>query len=195
MLDYCSDEYKKYKILILDTIITLSLMIFVIVDKSHIKGIDLYLCWMIIGLLVFYLIGRYFENKSYIACFHFVWACFMVVIPLITTNTFLLMVHLLVSLFTIFTRKMFDGCIVRTLEKEDNTITNNNFTNHLNWDIIFPVLAMISTAKLIYYRVIPHHRPIINNNNSSKDNNNNNNNNKVSIENGGGEGDGRGGVG
>ena len=50
-------------------------------------------------------------------------------------------------LFTLATRKIFKGCIVRNVER-DNPVSDNEFTRMFNWDLIFPTLGAISAIKL-----------------------------------------------
>ena len=58
--------------------------------------------------------------------------------------------HLLFIIFTLASRKVFNGCIVRKGERKD-AITQNSFTKMFNWDIIFPLLGVTSMVKLYIY--------------------------------------------
>ena len=85
-----------------------------------------------------------------IEIYHYMLAIIFGFIPFITSNKELLNWHLLFIIFTLGTRKSFNGCIVRKAEKE-NGITDNAFTRMFNWDIIFPLLGVASIAKLYIY--------------------------------------------
>lgn len=77
-------------------------------------------------------------------------AIIFVLIPIISKNKELLNWHLLFIIFTLASRKVFNGCIVRKGERKD-AITQNSFTKMFNWDIIFPLLGVASMAKLYIY--------------------------------------------
>ena len=65
------------------------------------------------------------------------------------TFSLLIWSDVLFIIFTLGTRKAFDGCIVRQAERSDEiAITDNSFTRKFNWDLIFPVLGVISAVKL-----------------------------------------------
>ena len=74
----------------------------------------------------------------------------MIITPIFSYNTILLSIHYFITLLTIYTRNLFNGCMVRVLEEEKNYITNNKLTNLLNWNYIFLILGIISVSKLYY---------------------------------------------
>jgi len=124
-------------------IILLTLILFL--DKT--KGYDLYIVlYLIIGIFI-YMYGRVSEKSIMIEIYHYMLAIIFGFIPFITLNKELLNWHLLFIIFTLGTRKSFNGCIVRKAENE-NGITDNAFTRMFNWDIIFPLLGVASMIKL-----------------------------------------------
>ena len=72
----------------------------------------------------------------------------MILIPLSTNNRLILFYHLCIILFTLSTRRIFKGCIIRNLETNKESISNNSFTKKIKWDLLFPVLGFISAYKL-----------------------------------------------
>jgi len=127
-------------------IILLALILFL--DKT--KNYDLYIVlYLIIGIFI-YMYGRVSEKSIMIEIYHYMLAIIFGFIPFITSNKELLNWHLLFIIFTLGTRKSFNGCIVRKAEQE-NGITDNAFTRMFNWDIIFPLLGVASMAKLYIY--------------------------------------------
>ena len=101
-------------------------------------------------MLILYFIGRALDNHNIIEIFHIIWASIMVITPIFSYNTTILSIHYFITLLTIYTRNLFNGCMVRVLEKERNYITNNIVTNILNWDYIFFILGIVSVSKLYY---------------------------------------------
>ncbi len=99
---------------------------------KNLKGVDLYiLIYLILGISI-YLLGRAFEKQLMIEIYHYMLAIIFGLIPIITFNKEILNWHLLFIIFTLGTRKAFNGCIVRKAERKD-AITNNNFTRKFNW--------------------------------------------------------------
>ena len=78
----------------------------------------------------------------------------MVLSPLLTNNYQLLKMFFTTTIITIISRKIFGGCMLRTVESKNTNISRNSFTSMLNWDIIFPILAFISGYKIIYHEEI-----------------------------------------
>lgn len=114
------------------------------------KNIDkLTILFIHVGIVI-YCFGRYFKQPFFIEIYHYLLGITSIFIPLFILNRELLTWHILLMFFTIWSRKIFNGCIVRNCESE-NPITDNGFTRLFNWDLIFPVLGLISTLKLYYY--------------------------------------------
>ena len=99
-----------------------------------------------VGILL-YVIGRWLNNAFYIEVYHYCLGIQAIYIPLFVNNRELLLWHILLMFFTLATRKIFQGCIVRNVER-DNPISDNEFTRMFNWDKVFPVLGAISALKL-----------------------------------------------
>ena len=76
------------------------------------------------------------------------WNFMMILTPITSYDKYILFFHLSLILLTLATRKIFNGCIVRNLESNNEKITNNSFTKLFNWDLIFPILGFISNYKL-----------------------------------------------
>lgn len=94
-----------------------------------------------------YLIGRFLNQPLYIEIYHYCLGIIAFLIPLLVNNKELLLWHILFIIFTLATRKIFRGCIVRNIER-DNPVSDNEFTRLFNWDLIFPVLGVVSAVKL-----------------------------------------------
>ena len=104
------------------------------------------MCIIHIGIIL-YVIGRWFNDPFYIEIYHYCLGIQAFLIPLLVNNKELLLWHVLFIIFTLATRKIFRGCIVRNVER-DNPVSDNEFTRLFNWDLIFPVLWVISALKL-----------------------------------------------
>ena len=114
---------------------------------KKINTIDLaIICFIHIGIIL-YVIGRWLNDPFYIEIYHYCLGILSFLIPLFINNKELLLWHVLFIIFTLATRKIFSGCIVRNVER-DNPVTNNEVTRMFNWDLIFPVLGVISAVKL-----------------------------------------------
>ena len=75
----------------------------------------------------------------------------MVFLPLVTNNITFIYIHIICIIITIVVRKIFGGCVVRILEKNNKnieTISYNSYLNVLNWDYIFTVVGIFSTTRL-----------------------------------------------
>ena len=124
----------------------LSLILFLEKVKRH----DLYIVlYLIIGITI-YSTGRIMKKSIMVEIYHYMLAVIFGLIPIISKNKELLNWHLLFIIFTLASRKVFNGCIVRKGERKD-AITQNSFTKMFNWDIIFPLLGVASMVKLYIY--------------------------------------------
>jgi len=99
-------------------------------------------------LSIVYFFGRFINNRKILAFYHVIWAFMMILTPITSYDKYILFFHLSLILLTLATRKIFNGCIVRNLESNNENITNNSFTKLFNWDLIFPILGFISNYKL-----------------------------------------------
>ena len=124
----------------------LSLILFLEKVRRQVLYIVLYL---IIGI-IFYSTGRIMKKSIMIEIYHYMLSVIFGLIPIISKNKEILNWHLLFIIFTLASRKVFNGCIVRKGERKD-AITQNSFTNMFNWDIIFPLLGVASMVKLYIY--------------------------------------------
>lgn len=121
----------------------LSLMLFL----EKVRRQDLYIVLYLIIGIIFYSTGRIMKKSIMIEIYHYMLAVIFGLIPIISKNKEILNWHLLFIIFTLASRKVFNGCIVRKCESKD-AITQNSFTNMFNWDIIFPLLGVTSMVKL-----------------------------------------------
>ena len=124
----------------------LSLILFL----EKVKRYDLYIVLYLIMGITIYSTGRIMKKSIMVEIYHYMLAVIFGLIPIVSKNKELLNWHLLFIIFTLASRKVFNGCIVRKGERE-NAITQNSFTNMFNWDIIFPLLGIASIAKLYIY--------------------------------------------
>ena len=115
------------------------------------KKIDFIISLYFILCGIIYFIGRIINNTTFIEIFHVLWATIVTFLPLITNNNKLLYINIIFIIITLASRKIFSGCAVRALEKNNKTvktISNNFFTKLLNWDYIFTSVGIISTTRL-----------------------------------------------
>ena len=109
---------------------------------------DRFIIIFTLSLLSLYFIGRTYSIANLFPIFHVLWGITMILIPLSTNNRLILFYHLCIILFTLSTRRIFKGCIIRNLETKKESISNNSFTKKIKWDLLFPVLGFISAYKL-----------------------------------------------
>ena len=126
--------------------VLLSLILFL----EKVDSYDLYIVLYLVMGITIYSSGRIMEKAIMIEIYHYMLAVIFGLIPIITINKEILNWHLLFIIFTLASRKVFDGCIVRKGERE-NAITQNSFTQMFNWDMIFPLVGVASMAKLYIY--------------------------------------------
>lgn len=105
---------------------------------------------LIFLLLLFYFVSRLIENKTMYGIYHCTYALTIVLAPLLLTNKHMLFIHVLVILLAITTRKLYRGCLMRNLDR-NNKISSNSLTKKVNWDLLLPSLGAISAFKLYIY--------------------------------------------
>lgn len=136
----------KNKFLV-DIMITVSLIGFIrILPKLGLS--DKRLAYLFIVSLSLYYTGRLTSNSSLFEVFHVLFAFCVSTFPFLTKNRDILFLHLVGIIFAMATRRLFNKCLLREFEKKGNIITNNNLSKSLNWDYIFPALALSSGFKL-----------------------------------------------
>jgi hypothetical protein len=140
------EKVKKIKILL--DIANLFGFVYMFYHYNKLKGYNSMIASFTICIVTIYFTGRILQNRKILAIFHVLWAILMIIIPLIAVDKYLLLFHISLIIFTLATRKIFDGCIVRNLEKKNEEFTNNSLTKRLDWDIIFPILGFITNIKL-----------------------------------------------
>ena len=124
-----------------------------IVKNNQLKGVDLYIAnYILLGIILF-LVGRVTNKKIIIQIYHYLLAFIVCIIPLVSNNRDILFWHLLFIIWTLSSRKLFGGCIIRKIEKSkgQKAITQNSFTKKFNWDLIFPFIGFLSLLKLYLY--------------------------------------------
>ena len=89
---------------------------------------DRFIIIFTLSLLSLYFIGRTYSIANLFPIFHVLWGITMILIPLSTNNRLILFYHLCIILFTLSTRRIFKGCIIRNLETKKESISNNSFT-------------------------------------------------------------------
>ena len=142
----CSKEIMACDMANIVGMTLLSLMLFL----EKVRRQDLYIVLYLIIGIIFYSTGRIMKKSIMIEIYHYMLAVIFGLIPIISKNKEILNWHLLFIIFTLASRKVFNGCIVRKGERKD-AITQNSFTNMFNWDIIFPLLGVASMVKLYIY--------------------------------------------
>tara|TARA_Y100000591_G_scaffold322450_1_gene338854 strand:- start:1639 stop:2082 length:444 start_codon:yes stop_codon:yes gene_type:complete len=141
-----SDINKPILTLDISCIISFLLILYNINQFSNIN--DKFIIVLSLIFLSIYFIGRTYSITNLFPIFHVLWGITMIIIPLSTNNRLLLFYHLCIILFTLSTRRIFKGCIIRNLETKKESISNNSFTKKIKWDLLFPVLGFISAYKL-----------------------------------------------
>lgn len=126
------------------------ILLLLIIFLEKVKSYDLYIVFYLIFGIIIYTTGRIIKKSIMIEIYHYMLAIIFVIIPIVSNNKELLNWQLLFILFTLATRKIFNGCVIRKVERKD-AITQNSFTNMFNWDIIFPLLGVVTMVKLYIY--------------------------------------------
>ena len=126
------------------------ILLLLIIFLEKVKSYDLYIVFYLIFGIIIYATGRIIKKSIMIEIYHYMLAIIFVIIPIVSNNKELLNWQLLFILFTLATRKIFNGCVIRKVERKD-AITQNSFTNMFNWDIIFPLLGVVTMVKLYIY--------------------------------------------
>tara|TARA_B100000927_G_scaffold289351_1_gene285788 strand:+ start:140 stop:583 length:444 start_codon:yes stop_codon:yes gene_type:complete len=123
--------------------------LFILNNMNQFSNInDKFIIVLSLIFLSLYFIGRIYKISDLFPIFHVLWGITMILIPLSTNNRLILFYHLCIILFTLSTRRIFKGCIIRNLESNKESISNNSFTKKIKWDLLFPVLGLISAYKL-----------------------------------------------
>ena len=123
--------------------------LFILNNMNQFSNInDKFIIVLSLIFLSLYFIGRIYKISDLFPIFHVLWGITMILIPLSTNNRLILFYHLCIILFTLSTRRIFKGCIIRNLETKKESISNNSFTKKIKWDLLFPVLGFISAYKL-----------------------------------------------
>jgi len=137
---------NKSKILV-DIMITVALIGFLRI-LPNLNIIDKRLSYLFIFSLIVYYTGRLTSITKFFEIFHVLFAFCITTFPFLTKNRDILFLHLVGIILTMATRKLFNKCLLRDFEKNDNIITNNSLSKSLNWDYIFPSLALSSSFKM-----------------------------------------------
>ena len=114
-----------------------SLILIMIMKNKNKK--DTYLIYFTLISFIIYFYGRFLKNGKIMALFHTIYAIHTILFALLADDKELKLI--------IATRRIFNGCLVRNIEAKSK-ISKNKFTNLLDWDIIFPSLALISLYRL-----------------------------------------------
>ena len=137
---------NKSKILV-DIMITIALIGFLRI-LPNLNLLDKRLAYLFISSLSLYYTGRLTSSTRFFEIFHVLFAFCVTIFPFLTKNRNILFLHLVGIIITMATRKLFNKCLLRDFEKNDNLITNNELSKSLNWDYIFPALALSSSFKM-----------------------------------------------
>lgn len=132
---------------LVDIMITVALIGFLRI-LPNLNIIDKRLSYLFIFSLIVYYTGRLTSITKFFEIFHVLFAFCITTFPFLTKNRGILFLHLVGIILTMATRKLFNKCLLRDFEKNDNIITNNELSKSLNWDYIFPILALSSSFKM-----------------------------------------------
>ena len=136
----------KNKFLV-DIMITTALVGFLRI-LPNLSLLDKRLSYLFIFSISLYYTGRLTSNSKLFEIFHVLFAFCVSTFPFLTKNKDILFRHLVGIILAMATRKLFNRCLLREFEKKGNVITNNTLAKSLNWDYIFPSLALSSGFKL-----------------------------------------------
>jgi hypothetical protein len=142
-----SEKKKKRAILVLDIACTLWTFWVLSIYKGKTGKEKNLLLYCLVTLAIYY-IARLTGIINLMNIFHVLLALGMVLVSLVSEDKDILMLLINSSLLITASRRIFNGCIVRDIEKKDSEITNNGFTKMLKWDYIFPSLGLIGLYKL-----------------------------------------------
>lgn len=129
--------------LILDSLNGL-VMFILLLNKKYSNNLNKF----IIFCILLYCTGRITKSTRVVALYHSLWALLMLLLPFYSNDKLILACYIVVIILTITTRKIFKFCIIRSLEKKTNKLTNNKFVKKMDWDYIFPLLGIKATEKL-----------------------------------------------
>ncbi len=107
---------------------------------------NLIMLYLYFGIII-YFVGRLLQNQLMYEIYHYLLIFIFIGIPFITQNKDILFWHLTFIFLTLATRKIFDGCIISLVERE-NPITQNKLTEWFNSDIIFSILGLFTIFNL-----------------------------------------------
>ena len=125
--------------------IVIFVIIFKIIDTK--QGIDKKILYFMLFSLIIYSFGRVTCSGKIIAINHFLYALSMVTTPLLSNDRELLLLIIAMSIVAIGSRRYFNGCLIRKVEKK-TSLVDNSFTKILDWDLIFPGIGLLATYKL-----------------------------------------------
>lgn len=141
------EKKKKRAFLFLDISMTIGLLYILSMYKGK-EGKEKYLLLFSMGTVSIYYFSRLSKITNLMNIFHVFLALGIVLMSLFSESKDILIFLTGISLLITASRKIFNGCIVRVIEKKDNDLTNNGFTKKLKWDYIFPSLGLIGLYKL-----------------------------------------------
>ena len=108
---------------------------------------DTYLIYFTLISFLIYLYARIIKNGKMMALFHTVYAIHTIGFAVFAEDKDLKTLAIFELILIIASRRIYSGCLVRNIESKSK-ISKNKFTNLLDWDIIFPSLALIALYRL-----------------------------------------------
>ena len=142
-----SEKKKKRAFLILDIGATGCAIYVLNMFKGKVGKEKYLLIYCLVTSLTYY-IARFTKITNLMNIFHILLAFGLVLISICSDDKDILIFLIGQSLIITASRKIFNGCIVRDIEKKDNELTSNSFTKMLKWDYIFPSLGLVGLYKL-----------------------------------------------
>lgn len=116
------------------------------------NGIDKIIINIKILLLLMYFYGRIFKNPMFLTYYHLLLTLFLFLIIILSKDKEILLYISTSILIIIFTRKYFNGCLLRKIEKKSK-LTDNKLSNLFNWDVMFLIIGLIANLKIHYYQL------------------------------------------
>ena len=142
-----TDKKKSRAYTVLDISVTLCGIYALNIYEGKVGKEKYLLIYCFITVLTYYL-ARFSKIKNLLNIFHVLLAFGLVLTSICSDDKDVLIFLIGQSLLITASRKIFNGCIVRDIEKKDNELTSNSFTKMLKWDYIFPSLGLIGLYKL-----------------------------------------------
>jgi hypothetical protein len=136
---------QKYILFLLIIIILIFEIIFLIkLSKSRIDKIIIVLC-IISQINIIYSIQT--NNSLSVFISHILFVLSVMIIPIVSSNIWLLISNIVILIITLIFRKINSGCPITTFDKDINCLGDT-----INWDIVYSIIGIITIIKIWYVK-------------------------------------------